>query len=59
MALPMSAQPPGRSPFASIDVFHTNMRTLSTSSGESAVGISIFVLGSYLRGSVIQLFAHS
>jgi len=44
---------------ASTEVFHTNIRTLSMSSGVRAAGISIFVFGSNAFGSVIHRFAHS
>lgn len=43
---------------ASIELFHTNMRTDSTSSAVIP-GFAIFVLGSIFFGSVIQSFAHA
>ena len=43
---------------ASIDTFHMNIRTFSTSSGVSP-GITIFVFGSSFFGSRIQSFAHA
>ena len=51
--------PPAGAAFASIEVFHTNMRTLSMSLGVRATGTSIFVFGSNVFGSAIHRFAHS